>query len=492
MKEISSRKAWHQINNTNKQSRWKSFVGRAENAIIFATSTSTQKITLGDDIFCIGSCFARNIQNKLVAKGFSVLSHQNFAPPPMSELPNIFNIKSIENELRWGLLPSSPAQPEASFVQDNQGFYYDPSSSTDKFRDTHKQVSRIRNGVTENLKRIKDCQIVILTLGLIEVWYDNKTDTYLNTTLPQFIMDKDPERYALRVLDYNDCLDSLEEVNRLLKKYGSSDVKIFLSVSPVPLVGTFSAEDVLVANTYSKSTQVAAAHDFSQNHSNVFYVPSFESVINSSREFSWQNDLRHPTNNIIDNVTDMFIEGQTALTKDTPTSTKQIKLLGDWPTIKSETTVKPGIPVFSAAFDGDENFPAGFPIVSASSNLAAEHNPNALMSPTKRIWHAQSPQRYPEYLSFSFKKMLTVKRVFIQSQDQVPARSPSNFEIMFKSGESWVQILSVDNVSWQYGGEWKEWVLDNPSTAENFKLIIHNNAGDANFLTIQNIYFSGK
>jgi len=491
MIELSTLDAWRSVNDSNAQSRWKSVVARAAEPAVLGRLNDKVGIHLEDDIFCIGSCFAKNIERKLVDVGFRVLSHPNFASTagePFAALPNVFNVRSIVNEFRWGLTNATP-RPEDSFVADHQGYLYDPHSTVDTFRGRPEVVRQRRAGITANMRRLRDCRIVILTLGLVEVWYDHETELYLNATLPQFLLERDPQRYVLRVLDYADCLRGLEEAWELLRRYGHRDVEIFLSVSPVPLAATFTANDVLTANTYSKSTQMAAACDFAQRHDNVHYVPSYESVIHSARRFAWQRDLRHVTEQMVDRVTAMFVAsqfGDGANGNPQPTAPGE----SDWPVDPTEIETQVGVPKFFSARPGDRNFPAGFPQVTSSSALAPQHDASCLMSASKRIWHAQRPPVYPEWIGFRFEKPLAVRRLFVQSQDAHPERSPTAINLDARLGEEWSTILSVSGAQWHYGGEWQGWPVEHIIYSPEFRLRIFANNGDPDLLTVQNVYLA--
>lgn len=490
MKEFSATEAWQNVNSLNALSRWKSVVTRARDAAVLARSSDRVGITKQDDIFCVGSCFARNIERKLVERGYRVISHPNFAPPgkPFAAIPHIYNIRSIVNEFRWGLTDGGP-DPEEAFVADEQGFLYDPHATVDTFRGPADVVRARRAGIRSNMRGARTCRILIITLGLVEVWYDRKTETYINTTLPQFLIDREPERYVLRVLDYQACLDGLEEFWQLLKQHGRPDVEIFLSVSPVPLVATFTKDDVLVANTYSKATQMAAARDFASRHANVHYVPSFESVTNSSRKLAWKGDLRHVTDEVVGRVTGMFLAQQ--LADGAGEEDKNvIGMPGDWPVELSETEMPMGVPKFASAVPGDSSFPAGFPTVTASSVMTPALDASCLMSASKRIWHAQQPPRYPEWIRFKFKQQLSVRGLFIQNQDAHPERSPSVMILEAQVGGQWQAVLKIPRAQWRYGGEWQGWKLDQAVTADDFRVQIYANSGDPNLVTVQNAYLS--
>ena len=56
------------------------------------------------------------------------------------------------------------------------------------------------------------------------------------------------------------------------------NLKVLLTVSPVPLVATASGDHVLVATQYSKSVLRAVAGDAAQDHAAVEYFPSYEII----------------------------------------------------------------------------------------------------------------------------------------------------------------------------------------------------------------------
>jgi GSCFA family len=489
MLEFSSPDAWQSVNKTNARSRWKSVVARAGSAAVLGDFGGHVGLNLEDDIFCAGSCFAKNIERKLVEAGFRVLSHPKFAPPgePFAALPNIFNVRSIVNEFRWGLT-NETLRPEDAFVADDQAYLYDPHSTIDTFRGPAEVVRQRRAGITANMRRLRECRIVILTLGLVEVWYDRRTEMYLNATLPQFLMQRDPQRYVLRVLDYTDCLNGLEEAWELLRRHGRADAEIFLSVSPVPLAATFTSNDVLTANTYSKSTQVAAACDFAHCHDNVHYIPSFESVMTSARRFAWRSDLRHVTDPMVEQVTAMFIAGQMADGANGLPAPPAGKT--DWPIDPTEIEEHIGVPKFFSASPGDASFPAGFPLVTSSSALAREHDASCLMSASKRIWHARRPPAYPEWVSFRFERPLNVRRLFVQNQDAHPERSPTRMSLDVRDGDEWQTVLTIPGAEWHYGGEWQGWPVERAAESSEFRLRILANNGDPHLLTIQNVYLA--
>jgi hypothetical protein len=84
-------------------------------------------------------------------------------------------------------------------------------------------------------------------------------------------------------------------------------MRIVVTVSPVPMSATFSGRDIAVANTYSKSTLVAAAQAFQAAHDDVDYFPSYELVTLSPREAAYGADCLHVPNAVVGGVMEQFM-----------------------------------------------------------------------------------------------------------------------------------------------------------------------------------------
>ncbi|GAA5181682.1 hypothetical protein GCM10025771_29160 [Niveibacterium umoris] len=484
MNKYSANEAWQNLNQENPNARWKNFAARALDGAIMAEAHDPVRMHPDDRVFCMGSCFAKNIELRLLDAGLTVLSHPRFAPKdgsPFTPLPNIFNIQSVLNELSWAF-DVAPHPPEANFVNDDEGFCYDPHSTIDLFRCKPEDARKRRAGVTANMRRLASCDVLILTLGLVEVWFDNKTGTYLNATLPQRLLTREPGRYELRVLDYQAVRDGLEKALALLRQFGKPDLELVISVSPVPLAATFRPIDVVIANNYSKATQVAAVLDFVGQNPGVHYVPSFETVTMSARRFVWEEDLRHVTPDIVARITQRFVAAIQDRAIAAPAAVPT-----DWPAQPYEVARNPDTPNFTSATPGDRDFPAGFPIVTASSCMEPRFDASGFMSTSRRIWHAERCPGYPQWVEFSFARPLTVRRLLIQSQEKHPERAPRRFSFHWWNGECWVSAATDVVATWDTGGQWLGWDLG-PVTSQRFKLEIFENSGDPTYLTIHNVY----
>ena len=258
------------------------------------------KLRRDDKFYAIGSCFARGLENSLAGHKIAVES----AAPEFAKLQpankegsglgftNKYNTYSMLNELRWALDPDAEF-PRASIVQLTDTTWYDPHTTPMLDFVGFDETLERRALMQSVTKRIKDCRAVILTLGLAEVWRDVKADVFLNCTPIPSLFRTQPDRYEFHLTDFDENLRNLEAIYALLSRYGHPDFHIVVTVSPVPLMNTFSTMDIVVANTWAKSLLRAVAHEWAGGHGNVDYFPSYEIVQNSDRAAVWEPDLRH-------------------------------------------------------------------------------------------------------------------------------------------------------------------------------------------------------
>ena len=272
------------------------------------------KLSGEDKFFAIGSCFARGIESALAAQNvivesaapeFAKLQPANREPSGLGFL-NRYNTYSILNELRWALDPGA-GFPRDSIVQLTRTTWYDPHTNpTLAFVDFEQTLERraLMQAVT---KRIKDCRAVIVTLGLAEVWRDIRADVFINRTPIPSLIKTEPDRYEFQLSSFAENWANLEMIHRLLTTYGHPDVHIIVTVSPVPLMNTFSTMDIVVANSWAKSLLRAVSQEWAAVHPNVDYFPSYEVVQNSDRGEIWEDDLRHVRGEAVQHIMELFL-----------------------------------------------------------------------------------------------------------------------------------------------------------------------------------------
>ena len=211
------------------------------------------------------------------------------------------------NELRWALDPQA-VFPVESIVRLTATTWYDPHTNpTLSFASLEETLQRraLMQAVT---KRIKNCRAVVVTLGLAEVWRDIHADVYLNCTPIPSLFKSEPNRYEFHLSTFAQNWANLEAIYELLARHGHPDFHIIVTVSPVPLMNTFSTMDIVVANTWAKSLLRAVAHEWTAAHPNVDYFPSYEIVQNSDHAAVWERDLRHVRGPGVQHIMELFLQ----------------------------------------------------------------------------------------------------------------------------------------------------------------------------------------
>jgi tetratricopeptide (TPR) repeat protein len=212
----------------------------------------------------------------------------------------------MENELLWAG-GQAPPPPEKLFLEVGEGLWHDPQLVNNVHPASMERVIERRAMVHDAFAQLPECRVVIITLGLAEAWFDHETSLYLNTTPPQPAINRSPDRFSLDVLDYDDIYASLERIYAMLQARGHPDFKVLITVSPVPFKATFTGQDAITANTYSKAVQRAACQAFVTRHDNVDYFPSFEIVTMSDREFVFERDNVHVSNSTVAYIVDQVL-----------------------------------------------------------------------------------------------------------------------------------------------------------------------------------------
>lgn len=307
---LSAREAFSTLN-ANPNGRWPTRDKDPDRLYPIATPSSRPRFRIdpSDKVFCLGSCFAREIEEALKRLGFDVTSIiRGLHKSPRWEKGeggafNKYTIASILNEIRWALDPSTQYSPSEHLIENTEGMFEDYQLKGRAYADTWEDLCKYREGFNRRFKAVGKASLIVLTLGLSEAWFDRGAGIYLNVTPSPRLLDKYPNRFELRVLDYEESLASLEQVYSLLTRYGHPDQKMLLTVSPVPLIATFRDQDVLVANAYSKAVLRAVAEKFQSMHERVSYFPSYEFVTLSHPETVWADrDFRHVDRSFVEHI----------------------------------------------------------------------------------------------------------------------------------------------------------------------------------------------
>lgn len=267
------------------------------------------RIGAEDTVFAIGSCFARNVERALEGAGLRVLSREfdlGAVGETLEDAANFFNkysIHSVLNELTWAF--ERERFPGAEALLPAGGGWIDPQLGMGRFDIPVEEVLAFRHRYLDAMRAVAEADVIIVTLGYVECWFDRKLGLYLNVTPPAPAIKAEPERFEFRVLSYRDVMEGLEALHALLLRHRTKPLRMLVTVSPVPLLATFREVDVLVANAYSKAVQRAALEEFVLGREGVDYFPSYEFVTLSNPEVAFtRSDYRHVSQDVINRIMD--------------------------------------------------------------------------------------------------------------------------------------------------------------------------------------------
>jgi len=240
--------------------------------------TSALRIDRHTPIATMGSCFAREVKDVLIAKGFSYVAEETDHPASKHASAawersyNLFSMLQIFEytfnnwapHLRWWKCPVSGA------VQDpyRRIILYDSLDLADADFERHRLHSR---------RALQRAGLLIITLGTTEIWEDREDGSVICLPSGPYVSEGgDMSRYRFRVSRFAENLQALERIHAILTKENPA-CRLLLTVSPVHLWATFRNDaDVISASCNAKATLRAAADEFAARHDNVFYFPAFE------------------------------------------------------------------------------------------------------------------------------------------------------------------------------------------------------------------------
>jgi hypothetical protein len=164
---------------------------------------------------------------------------------------------------------------------------------------------------------LEQTDVLIITLGLSEVWYDRATGEPLWRAVP--VHSYDPSRHAFKVLGVPETVAALEEIDSIRRAH-LPGLKILYTVSPVRLHATYRPISAVTANCASKAILRAALDEFLRAHwdeinRTYFYFPAYEIVTDLIPD-PFLADMRHLYPHVPRHVLSLFAEHYTSFPPD--------------------------------------------------------------------------------------------------------------------------------------------------------------------------------
>ncbi len=257
-------------------------------------------------VLAVGSCFARYFTLWLAENGFN----RAFRHSPYNAMlhfnSDFESAAVIAQQFRWAFDELDPAA--LLWIDKNR-----------------RLVAATDEGKQEVRATLEQTDVLILTLGLSEIWYDKVSGEPLWRALTE---DKfDPDRHVFRVETVAQTIEWLEAIERIRAAH-LPRLKIVFTVSPVPLKTTFRPVSAVTANTASKAILRAALDEFLRRHEaqlgeTLFYFPSYELVTQYFVD-PFREDNRHLTTAVPAVIIALFVEKYCRGVGTTPQATESL------------------------------------------------------------------------------------------------------------------------------------------------------------------------
>ena len=232
-----------------------------------------------DAVAAAGSCFAQHIARHLQQSGFNYLQAETPASPTepvfSARFGNIYTTRQLHQLLlgAYGL-----HRPATRVWKRADGRFIDPlrpQMFPAAFASPEEVMAERRRHLLAVRRVFQECRVFVFTLGLTEAWLA-PDGTAL--PVPPGVLGADTQDEA----QFHNF--SVAEMRRDMDLFLADllavnpDVRVILTVSPVPLVATYEDRHVLVSNTYSKAALRVVAEEVALSHEFVSYFPSYEII----------------------------------------------------------------------------------------------------------------------------------------------------------------------------------------------------------------------
>ncbi len=231
--------------------------------------------------FCIGSCFAQNIHQKLISYKFN-------------SYENSFGIAYNPISIFENLLPTNPYQ-----IIENNHIHYTYQAHSQVFGANQKELeTKISQNIVLNEELISKSDGLIITFGTAMI-YTLKSNNSIVSNCQKMPSDL----FQKRLLSNEEMLTYFQLFyDKLLIL--NPKIKILLTISPVRHL-----KETLPINSVSKSILRIFCHELTQKYSNIFYFPAFEIMQDDLRDYRfYESDMLHPTNQAVDYIWQKFQE----------------------------------------------------------------------------------------------------------------------------------------------------------------------------------------
>lgn len=282
----------------------------------FRTKIGLNKSDIGINhqtkILMIGSCFANNIGQRLLANKFNII---------LNPFGVLYNPISIAKAIDLLIEKKEFTENDLFFDKGQYHSFYHHSDFSDT--DKTKCLNKINASLQQASQQIYEADLLSITFGTAYVYQYKETKEVVGNChkLPTSAF----ERYRLSVDEITDrwikIIDKLKSINQGLS--------IIFTVSPIRHL-----RDGMHDNLLSKATLLLAVDEIRKKSESTEYFPSYEIMLDDLRDYRfYAQDMVHPSEIAIDYIWNIF--EQTYFNNETQ------NIIGDWQKLKKAIDHRP-------------------------------------------------------------------------------------------------------------------------------------------------------
>lgn len=245
----------------------------------------------------LGSCFADEFAQHMMAAGFNYLITEPSRFPASADWGHVYTIPGFRQIVRYST-EDDFAMPVASGPKG----WFDPLREwrSGNFATPEEARAAIRSHRAASRRAFAEARVLILTLGQNEAWLDPRSGLFWARR------PVDPEGFEVRTFSFEENVAWLEDALSRLRALNPG-LDVLLTVSPVASMATFADAEIITHSFAGKCLLRTVADRMTQTVPRVWYFPSFEMTL-AYNPTNLMSDNRHVKNRRVDEIFGMLHE----------------------------------------------------------------------------------------------------------------------------------------------------------------------------------------
>jgi hypothetical protein len=275
---------------------WNRGVAYAPPAGVDPVVRGAYRLTPDHQVATMGSCFAQNLSRHLQRSGLTYFVAET-APDgtPAVEATarqygvysarygNVYTVAQAVQLFQRAYGRLDPAErpwvrPDGRLVDP-----FRPLVEPDGFADEASLLAARDEHLAATRRVFEEADVLVFTMGLTEAWRSQVDGCVVPAAPGSAGTPTGDATYEFVNFGVDEVRSGLAELCGLVRSV-NPDVRILLTVSPVPLIATFEDRHVLVSTVESKSVLRVAAGDVSRDLDFVDYFPSYEIIASATSD----------------------------------------------------------------------------------------------------------------------------------------------------------------------------------------------------------------